>query len=155
MDVCHEIQMWRQAAGRIALSWNCWIVPALVRFSRCKLTHTPTVQVAATYTRKHETLPIIHMIISMSGAKYRRDTTFKPSVVTPSPRWTELMEPYRAQPWIISMPKIFLQVHMTKSGVELCCRAFFLSTQQCHVSHSKHMCKNETATRHSDSIIKM
>ena len=61
MDAFHELQMWRQAAGRIALSWNCWIVPALRRFSIYKLTHTPTVQVAATYTRKHETLPMIYI----------------------------------------------------------------------------------------------
>ena len=39
------------------------IVGSLQHFglSRCTLTHTPTVQGAAIDTRKHETLPIIHM----------------------------------------------------------------------------------------------
>ena len=92
--------------------------------------------------------------ISVWCAEDRRDKTSKPSVVTPYLRWTELMEPYRRQSWVVSIPKLFLKVHMRKSGVELCCRAFYLSTQQCHVSPSTHMFKNETANRHSDCMIK-
>ena len=91
--------------------------------------------------------------ISMWGAKARRNMTFKPSLVTPYLRLTELMEPYRHQPWIISIPK-YSTVRIRKSGVHLCCRAFFLSTQQYHVSHRKHMCKNGTTTSRSDVMIK-
>ena len=85
---------------------------------------------------------IIHhkyAFISMWCAKGRRDTTFKTSVVKPYLRSTELMEACSCQPWIMSILKISLQARMRKSGVDLCWRAFFLSVQQCHVSHSKYV----------------
>ena len=37
---------------------------------------------------------------------------FKPLVATPYLRWTQLMEHYRCQPWITSIPTSILKVHI-------------------------------------------
>ena len=131
------------------------IVGSLQHFSRCTLTHSHCANRHGRHEQASKISYHIYDYIGKLGAEERHNTTFKPSVVTPYLRWTELVHPYRCKPWINSILKSILLVHKRKSRVKLCCGAFFRSTQQCHVSHSKHIRKNETVTRHSDSMIRL